>query len=342
MALITVIHYLGYSSVADNASLLPLNKVIVVGLKTLTVTAVNIFPMITGYLICNKKTDMARPFKLWSEGWFYSFILIFAGLIVADKVSAANLLYSVLPFSTMHYWYLTAVIVLYLLSPLLNLIINSVSGERLLRYLIITGAFITVYYVTNPFIISDVYIGHARGIVWLSFLYLLGGYLRQAKLQSTKAKVLWAFLGIVAFAAIFTIKYFNISASFRNAQLLSDYSVVPFILTLSTFIVFKDIKIKSKNITKLISLIAECSFGVYLIQEHIMIRGFYWSFFDANKYANSSLMILQLLCSIIIIWPFAFIVHFIFKKLFNLLGIKIYNSAMRIIASINTKNAKTK
>ncbi|MBO7519437.1 MAG: acyltransferase [Clostridia bacterium] len=348
MVLITLIHYFSYSSISESQNLLPLNKIIFTALRTLTAIAVNTFPMITGYLLYNKKSSTLRPFKLWSEGWFYSFVLIFIGLIIGKGIiSPLNILYSVFPFFTMHYWYLTAIIIIYLLSPLLNLIIKGISEKNSLKYILIAGIIITVYYVSNPFIISDVYIGHPRGIVWLSFLYILGGYIRQRSIKkentvARKEKLLWALLAFVTFIIIFLLKYLNLPSVFKNAQLLSDYAFLPFLLTLSVFCLLKDIHIKSYNIKRVITRVAECSFGVYLIQEHVMIRGAYWSFFDANKYTNSLFFIVQLLCAVILIWPFAYVGHFIFKKVFNLFGIKIYNIIIKAVSSLpllKNKNA---
>lgn len=347
MILITLIHYFGYSSISENQNLLLSNRIVITALRVLTTVAVNIFPMITGYLLYNKKQNTSRPFKLLCEGWFYSFVLMFVGLIIAGgKISPVNVLYSVFPFFTMHYWYLTAVIVLYLLSPFLNFILKSISDARLLIYISIGGTLITVYYVTNPFIISDVYIGHPRGIIWLGFLYLVGGCIKRCGINSTeaptyKSKIFWASVALLSFTVIFAIKYLNLPSTLKNAQLLSDYAFLPFILTLSIFCLFKDLHIKCNRTVKILSRLAECSFGVYLIQEHVMIRGAYWSVFDANKYANSHYLILQLLCAVVVIWPFAYVGHFLFKKIFNLFGIKVYNAIIKAVSSLPFLRDKT-
>ncbi|MBR6902932.1 MAG: acyltransferase [Clostridia bacterium] len=339
MALITLIHYFGYSSVADNQNLLLSNKMIISVLGTLTKVAVNIFPMITGYLLYNKKPKTLRIFKLYSEGWFYSFSLFLVGLIITQNVIfSSKALYSIFPFLTMHYWYLTAVIILYLLSPFLNIMLNIISENKLLKCILIAGLFISIYYVTNPFVSSDIYIGHSHGIIWLSYLYLLGGYIKKRNCQCSEkqgSKKIWAFMGLSAFIIIFILKYLNMPSSIKNAQLLSDYSILPFILTLSVFILVKDINIKSYKIRKVIAGFAECSFGVYLLQEHTMIRKFYWSVFDANKYAHSYFFILQLLCSVLILWLFAYVGHFLYKKIFNLIGIKVFNRITKTLSSLS-------
>ena len=328
--LLKLIHYIGYSSVL-NKTLSQYNKILLLSLSSLTTIAINLFPIITGYLLSYKRSTFKRPFKIWCEGWFYSICCCIIGMIITkNEITIGKIIQIIFPFITHHYWYLTAVIILYFSIPVLNKLFSSFTLREFRKILIVTGAFITLFYALNPFIDADIYLGHAHGVLWMSYLYLVGRYLGQEKVNKKR----WYIIGTISFISIFVIKWFGLDVSKYNISLLSQNSVFPTFLSISFFVILKDKRIRGGKLAKILMSMANCSFGVYLIQEHCLIRSTYWHFFDANKYINSPFLVVQMISAVAFLWLCAFVFHTIFLRVFNWVGIKVYNKTETIVRTL--------
>jgi hypothetical protein len=95
------------------------------------------FVMITGYFMINGRLKFHKIIHLMFEVWFYSLligaIMIAAGLYETDYFVDLTLLF---PLSYRTYWFVTDYILLLLLSPLINKVMNS-SSKKTNAYLII-------------------------------------------------------------------------------------------------------------------------------------------------------------------------------------------------------------
>ena len=116
------------------------------------------------------------------------------------------------------------------------------------------------------------------------------------------------------------MKWFNINSILNDGIKLSEqYAILSMLLSNSVFVAMKDINISNVNMANILSKIASCSFGIYLIQEHCLIRDLYWKWFDLSNHNDSPRMFKQMVCAIILLWPLAFLGH----KTINLVYIKI-------------------
>ena len=317
MLLITVIHYIGYSDIISlvNIQSSPANYAFLVAMKSYSRAAVNIFVLITGYFMYTKEFKIKRILKLWCEVEFYSLvIMIFALIFVDGSLKLTNLVKSLFPLLSLHYWFVVTYVLLCLVSPGLNIIINKISRKIHLAIIIIGGILITIYMQANPFAESQIYIGHSHSIVWFSYLYILGAYI--SMYGSNLRKRYWALVGFVAWICLCMIVIFEKKIP-SQIELLDNNTVFSLILSVSIFILFKDIKIKSDKIVSIISEISACSFGVYLIQEHQAIRKFFWNCINVQAYANSPLMFINFFIAIICLWPISIVIHKLFAFLYH-------------------------
>lgn len=310
MILITIIHYTEYNDALVSAQ--GLYKFFLNLLVSATCIAVNLFTVVTGYLMCEKERDNTRIIKIWSEGWFYSVILLIPGIVIMrGKISIGNIIRIFFPVLSQHYWYLTMIVFVYLLSPILNSIISFFTESLLKRAIIISGFIITVIFAANPFIPEEIYLGHPHGFVWLVYLYFVGAYIK--KYLRPVNKLLWMALAGICFIFIFLLRWFNICIT--NISLTSQYSIFPALLTVSVFILLKDIKFDFlKNINR---IIAECSFGVYLIQEHCLFRDWFWTVFDVNHAGSIPRLLVQLSVVLLVLWISSFILHTLYRLLYT-------------------------
>ena len=139
---------------------------------------VNTFALISGYF--GIRFNLKRLVSLDLQTIFYSVALFFVAVFLGWKCfSFRGTLVNFFPILTEQYWFVSCYAVVYLISPLLNRWAESMSMKEFQHILI--GGFFIIYLwpslsflINTPQFINDS--GH--GIVNMTFLYLLGRYLK--------------------------------------------------------------------------------------------------------------------------------------------------------------------
>ena len=91
---------------------------------------VNIFVLISGYFLCKSTFKWQKLIKLELQVLFYSIIIGVVFYIYSEEKSLSNLVFSFLPLYSSEYWFYKAYFVLFLLSPFLNVFINSIEKTQ--------------------------------------------------------------------------------------------------------------------------------------------------------------------------------------------------------------------
>lgn len=333
MVLITFIH-LSYTGILKSDNLLLANKISLVFMDTLTIFAVNCFIMITGYFQCERKVNHKRVFNLWFNVILISLILLVVMAIIdASKISAISIIKSIFPVSTMHYWFLIAYIVLCLSAPLLNTLITNISQKTHFYICLVGFLLFSIYYVTNPLVNQADYIGSTRGILWFYYLYIVAAYIKKYDLRIKKA--ILVLMSVIVFIIAYSLKFIGF-VSWNQAKFLLDYSVLPFILTICVFLIFKSFKFNNKIICKLISVLSSCAFYVYIIQEHDAVRGWFWNIIKFSDYANSLMLIPLVFALVLALWIPALLTDILLKHLAPVSN-KICDIIAKLISIIDKK-----
>lgn len=143
---------------------------------------VDCFVLITGYfmiLSCAKTRSLVR---LELQVLFYS-VGIFAVFALAGSASVgrAAVLDAVLPVTTSRYWFITAYVGVFALSPLIN---RALAGMPERSYCQVLAAGFVLFSLVRTVL---VYRGNpfASSVLWFAYLYAVGGYLRLHGAAST-------------------------------------------------------------------------------------------------------------------------------------------------------------
>lgn len=317
MFLITARHYIGYSEVAGVLGF-SANGILVNALSAISVTAANIFVLISGYFLVNSAFKPKRIVKIWAETFFYSVLFFIVGLILNFKrFSLSNLIFALLPFLSRHYWFSVAYIVLVAVSPFLNKLIKTIT-EKEHRLLIIGGAILLSGWTTFVYFSQGVVTGGNRGLLWFMYLYLIGAYINlyREKIKFNTINI------IVTFASFVVLLAYNLLLPkipfISNFPISTDDSIFSLILSVALFVAFLNVKINNEKIKKIIVALATSSFGVYLIQENCMIRYFLWQdTVNANKFADSVLLFVVLLVCFIVLLAMSYGCEKIFSVIYG-------------------------
>ena len=120
-----------------------INKIITDWLHIGGQIGVGCFVLISGYFMVDQKFTVKRILKTAGTVWFYSISIwliwlitcVLTGRFVIKKI-IIEAVFAFFPILSSHYWFATAYIILLLLAPFFNLLINAMERNQY-KYLLI-------------------------------------------------------------------------------------------------------------------------------------------------------------------------------------------------------------
>lgn len=146
--------------------------------QILAYCAVDVYGITTGYLMFRKAFRLSRLTKLWLTTVFWS-VAVSCGffLAVPESRTIEEMVSMFLPILRGRYWFFTAYFVTILLSPVLNLVINTMSRRQF--KLLLAALFVIFGVVPVASLGYDVIrVSGGNHFSWMMVTYLIGGYLR--------------------------------------------------------------------------------------------------------------------------------------------------------------------
>ena len=234
-------------------------------IQSLGKVANDIFILITGYYMVNKKIKKEKIIKLIGEILFYSYSILFVYLVFCKEKEIGIIIKSILPITFNAEWFVTSYILLYITIPFINALINNLTKKEMSVLIII---FIVCFSILPTINLLSEYFSN---YIWFILLYLVGAYtkLYENKEFSKYSKCFIVVSSIAIICVITSIACFNM----RRLGLLEINSFLVFILAYSIFMDFINKKEYSNSI---INYVASSSLGIYLIHDNVIIRAFMW------------------------------------------------------------------
>ena len=330
MLCITAIHYIGYSGLLDADNILPINKVLFSIIYNVSIASINLFAIISGYLLSTKPFSYRRIIRLWFDVFCTSIVWFIIGSVAFGLNGWWPFLSSILPVSTFGYWYINTHMMLLCISPLWNMLIAKINARmHLLICHILTFVF-SVFLMMNPFVDAKIYIGHGHGIVWFSMLYLWGAYF--ARKERVLSKRIGVMMLTIALISITVLRLFKGVVPFiERFSMFEMNSPFMIMIALSLFMLIKGIQIESNWINAGLRSLAECSLFVYLIQEHNAVRDGLWSLFRITNIADRYTIWIEFALALSCIWPIAYAMKRITSRLWPAFEKKIMPISGRIM-----------
>ena len=265
---------------------------------------VNLFVLITGYFMVQGKFKINKLIRLLLEVWFYNFV----SLLIINQFSVYQLLQNIkiwdmFPNIYGVYWFTTAYILLYILSPYLNKLILSLKKSEMESMLII---FILLWSII-PSIFGTRY-GDTEGMlfynrfIWMILVYFVGAYIR---IYSDENKFLnlpfnvYATGSLIMFGMIMLVilflEYYPIISPIYFWQ---PNSIVVFSWSLIVFLAFKNIKMSSH---RYINKIASLSLGIYLFHDGHMAY-FLWNCLNSILNSITDILLFKIILAVFFVF----------------------------------------
>lgn len=271
----------------------------------------DLFILISGYF-CINKTDLKikdKIIKLLSQLLFAVVILLICSTLYNKFIDNSFKYFVNLETFSKGFWFIGYYLLIIIIGEIfINPRIINISKEKYSKLIWILTAVVTLSFIVNMNISLiaglDVFL---TGI----YLYLLGGYISKYKpFDNIRSYV---------FIIIMIITYAFIILTFRNNQITNyltnindinvfhpmlfesfiEYSISCMIIAISTFELFRRIRIKNN---KVINYISAATFMTYLIHDNDFVRGLFRKISWIPMYANDlKSFLLYILCIVLIV-----------------------------------------
>lgn len=217
-------------------------------------TGVSLFILISGYY--GVSFNIKKITKLECKMITYSLLVFGLSLVVYAKTMTDGdklelLIKSVLPFASRNHWFYSCYILIVLFSGFINRFVDTLDKKSfrtlLMLMLFCFSVLPTCFYFE---IVQD----NGKGIVQMLMVYLMGRYIRMSETEE-KIKMVgvyskWKLALIIVVVWLINAISFSNPINFGGIYhtLCKDNSITNMILAVSAFLLFKDLKFKSKVI----------------------------------------------------------------------------------------------
>lgn len=322
MMMVVVLHFLGKGELLPDLSLDNLNSTGVVAwiLECFSIVAVNLYMMISGYLLCESDFKWSRLVKLLLQIWFYSVVFGVLGLVLGtagESFSIYYLIRIVFPIFSEHYWFMTAYVFLYLLLPFVGIALQQMDKKQLG---VVTLVFIGTFSVTKTILPVRLPLDQkGYDFMWYLTVFLVAAYVRKYGLSwlNTKRRGMLLYVGGCAAVFVGLLVYGTIYAKLGKLDtvlhIFTEYNHLFCLLAaLGLFIVFLQIEVKGL-LAKVAGICGPLTLGVYLLHENLGFRYAWPKWFGAEKIDNPGSLIGCTLLAVVVVFLTGILVEYMRK-----------------------------
>lgn len=267
-------------------------------LEALSVPAVDIFMLISGYFLISSKFKTGRMVEIVLQTLFYSagaFILF----LLLGKVSPASMnIYDFfqyfLPIHMETYWFISAYVIIYLLLPLITSGVHAMTEKQLQGVILWLLVFECVIKSFLPVRLSMDTKGYS--FLWYLILFLVGARIRLYGFKIVKTAGRGWFIYIVSTFLILTEIFVVSQIQLRTGQLkematvsLEYNHILVFFSAIGIFAAFLHAKPLGEKFGRLVCMLSPYCLGVYLLQENLMMRYLWQDWFGLREVMGRSM-----------------------------------------------------
>lgn len=316
MMMVVMLHYL------DKGNVLPaltgemgLNGYVAWGLESLSIVAVNVYMLISGYFLVESGFKPGRLVELLCQVLFYTIlvpVVLFAvGILEPGYFNVYHILRDILPVQMEQYWFITAYVIMYLFSPVLRIAAKAMKQEQLKGTVIALLLFFSVSKTILPVELAIDKAGNDG--IWFLCVFLVAAYVRLYGIPFFEGKravfrgLLCYLVGCVGiFCLTFAVRmvYLKTGSLDHFIKIGFDYNhLLNLFAAVGLFYGFLHLKISSEGyFAKVIYALAPYSLGVYLLHEQIEVRYLWPQWIGASFKGNVVLMVCRCLLSVLLIY----------------------------------------
>lgn len=228
--------------------------------EQLCIISVNLFVLISGWF--GIRPSMKGGLSILFQVFFFHALIVLMFLGIGEHVSLQTV--AVGFYFGCPYWFITAYLVLYAISPVLNAFIEKANPRVYLSVLVSFFLFEFVYgWLTNA-------AAFINGYTTISFvgLYLLSQFIRKYSRRMIRNGVCANFLFYLLFSVVPVILYFFTGHKFNMLAYSSPFVIIASVFF---FLAFRRMKLSSR----FVNYLACSSLSIYLIHMHPLLMPYF-------------------------------------------------------------------
>lgn len=327
MIMVIMLHYLGKGDLLPTIRLnMGVNAYVAWILESLSIVAVNVYVLISGYFLVESQFKPGKIVKLILQVLFYTILItvlaLAFGIIGKEDLGIYNLIVQLFPFQLEQYWFMTSYLVLYILSPVLAMGVKTMSQKHLQIVTIVFLVFMCVEKSILP--VQIVFDERGYDALWFICLFLVAAYIRLygVKFLENKLFCMALYLGGCTMALVESLV---LSVIYMKTGELEHLFGTPyhynhifvFLASLGLFAFFLNVKIKEGKLSMLICKIAPYTLGVYLLHEQVYVRYLWPKWLGAGKASNPVMLVLSAIVAVLIVFTAGIIVDYLRSLVFK-------------------------
>lgn len=265
--------------------------------------SVNVLVLITGYFTITSESGRYFKFrkmtKMYLQMWFYALIFFIIAKYTLGQES------SLTPLKSGTWWYMTEYFKLMLFAPF---IVRAVQMMNKRQYMVLTALFVLLFAVIH--FQSD----GGFGFLWFVTLFLVGGGIKMYHpLKSLSLRCVILIYSTSLF--LFLINRWMRSFYSFNVFTITYDNIFVLAMAICLLELFSRVTINNKFFTKVITFVAPCTLGVYLIHTHPVVQEYIWAKF-AGIFPDRHFIVILL--GTIVVYCICVILDFIRQLVFKI------------------------
>lgn len=330
MMMVVMLHYLSKGRVLPQIEgTLTVNGWAAWILETLSIAAVDVYVLISGFFLVESGFRCKRLAQLLCQVLFYSIlvpvVLMGTGILNMSDITVYKLLQYIFPTQMEHYWFATAYVLMYLFSPLLNTAVKSMKKNQLKFTIILLLLFLSVNKSLLPVHLEMDKLGYDG--VWFICVYLVAAYMRLYGIpfldRAGRGVLCYlASCGLILGIALL-VRFVYRSTGILENFLIATYHynhILNLAAAVSLFYAFYHWSLPEGKLSEMIVRAASCTFGVYLLHEQLDMRYLWPEWMGADVGENVIIFVIRALFSVIVVFLVGALVDALRAWLFGLAG----------------------
>lgn len=281
---------------------------------------VNLFCLLTGYMLVAKDNINYKRLKnVEFQILFYTLLGLGVGFLLGKEVGLGALLQTFMPVVFGHYWYMTAYVIVFLLSPYFNTLIKTFDKKTFERLLFI---FFVVWCIIPFFTLRENNGMFWSQLIWFVVMYFTGAYIRLMEPRYSKKNYIHALwiTNVILILSVFVISWLSgYNERFSNYIVYFRWSNSPLIVIMCLAMMRLAAMADSRSVGW-INFLASLVLGIYLFQENIFFQDICWHDWFNNSIPSTVFQqIIHVITSVACVCVLGGLIEFIRIQFFKLL-----------------------
>lgn len=305
-----IVFHCAYKSGFDFTPGLSINTLILKGMWMLGELGTNLFMLISGYYMIHGRFKLKKLIRLLAEVQFYTWITIWLGsrLGIYALSDWKSILFAFFPVTLNWNWFITAYILIYILSPYLNLLIHAMDAKTFRGFLgTALGIYCLIPTVWGLFLGGTEDMLYYNRMIWLAIMYFLGAYIREYGKKPEENRKRYAAVAVcsgavmaVSILAIDQFSGFFAALGTTESAYFWPPNTLPMVcLSIGVFGMFRNLKI---TFHPWIHRLASTTLGIYLLHDGILSVWLWETVFRCAEYQDSPYLVFRILVAAAIIF----------------------------------------